>query len=130
MAGFPNNPSLNQTYTLGTNTWVWDGTKWSVVTGSIGVVGPQGATGATGPAGSTGATGATGATGSGNGTDPSTFIGMRFTADTVPPEVKNNGDLWLDTNNAILYLYLVELDTNGDIDSEQWIDFMNIVVRN
>lgn len=26
---FPNNPSLNQEFTVGTRTWVWDGTSWN-----------------------------------------------------------------------------------------------------
>lgn len=127
MSGFPNNPSVNQTYTLGLNTWKWDGTKWSVVSGSVGVIGPKGEIGATGATGPLGATGATGATGTGSG--QSTYTGIKFTADTVPPEVNNNGDLWLDTNNAILYLYLVELDTDGAVDSEQWVDLTGMICR-
>ncbi len=125
MAGFPNNPLLNVTHTIGLITWRYDGVKWSVVTGPVGIVGPKGEIGATGATGLAGATGATGPITSG-----STFIGVRFTNDTVPPEAKNNGDLWLDTNSGILYLYLVELDTDGDVDSEQWIEVMGIVSRN
>lgn len=127
MSGFPNNPTPNQIYTLGLTSWKWDGSKWSLVSGPVGVVGPKGEIGATGATGPIGATGASGATGT--GMDPSTFIGMRFTADTIPPEVKNNGDLWLDTNNAILYLYLVELDTDGAVDSEQWVDLTGMICR-
>jgi hypothetical protein len=29
MLDFPNNPSVNQTYTSGGRTWRWDGTKWN-----------------------------------------------------------------------------------------------------
>lgn len=25
---FPNSPSLNEEYTNGSTTWIWDGTKW------------------------------------------------------------------------------------------------------
>lgn len=53
---FPNSPSVNATYTVGSITYTWDGVKWNA--GAAG-----GATGATGPTGATGA-GATGATGS------------------------------------------------------------------
>jgi hypothetical protein len=28
---FPNNPTVNQTYTSGATTWTWDGTAWNVV---------------------------------------------------------------------------------------------------
>lgn len=125
MAGFPNDPLPNATHTIGLVTWRYDGVKWSVVTGSVGIVGPKGEIGATGATGLTGDIGATGPVTSG-----STFIGVRFTNDIVPPEVKNNGDLWLDTNSGILYLYLIELDTDGDVDSEQWIEVMGIVSRN
>jgi hypothetical protein len=27
---FPSNPSLNQTYTVGSSTWYWDGNQWSI----------------------------------------------------------------------------------------------------
>lgn len=27
---FPNNPTVNQTYTSGTTTWVWNGTAWNI----------------------------------------------------------------------------------------------------
>ena len=29
MVGFPNSPSLNDTYTLGNKTWIWDGNRWT-----------------------------------------------------------------------------------------------------
>lgn len=65
---FPNSPTLNQTFTNGNYTYVWDGIRWNAsVTNPIGATGAQGATGsqgATGPQGSPGgATGATGLTG-------------------------------------------------------------------
>jgi len=37
---FPNSPSLNQTYTVGTSTWTWDGTVWNA-TSSTTIVGIQ-----------------------------------------------------------------------------------------
>lgn len=27
---FPNNPTLNQTYSVGSSTWYWDGNQWSI----------------------------------------------------------------------------------------------------
>lgn len=84
---FPNSPTLNQTYTNGTQTYRWNGSSWRLVrTSAVGPTGPTGpagldstaigATGPTGPTGPsvtgptgapstvTGPTGATGATGS------------------------------------------------------------------
>ena len=52
MAGFPNSPSLNDTYTLGDKTWEWDGSMWRIKT--TGAVGPQGPQGNQGPQGSVG----------------------------------------------------------------------------
>jgi len=61
----PNSPSVNDTYTVGSRTWRFNGTTWDAVLFSAptGPTGPTGAVGATGPAGATGATGATGAVG-------------------------------------------------------------------
>ncbi len=59
---FPNNPTVNQTYTNGIQTYIWNGTAWRLVRTSA-----QGPTGPTGPAGldstAIGATGPTGPTG-------------------------------------------------------------------
>ena len=72
---FPNNPTNNQTYTNGIQTYIWNGTTWRLVrTSAVGPTGPTGTPGAastvTGPTGTTGPTGATGATGA-----PSTVTG-------------------------------------------------------
>jgi hypothetical protein len=63
---FPNSPSLNQVFTVGDNSWKWNGTTWNVVRIATGATGPTGATGSVGATGATGPTGvgATGATGS------------------------------------------------------------------
>ena len=64
---FPDSPTLNQVFAVGTNSWTWNGSRWNVVrTGITGPTGPQGAqglTGATGPAGPQGPQGLQGATG-------------------------------------------------------------------
>lgn len=105
---FPNSPTLNQVFTVGTNSWTWNGSRWNVVrTGVTGPTGPQGPqgiqgltgpagptgaqgiqgiTGATGPQGPTGATGATGATGpAGTAGGAWTYIGSAtsFSGSTV-----------------------------------------------
>ena len=65
MAGFPNSPSLNDTYTLGDKTWEWDGTMWRIkTTGAVGPQGPQGNQGSAGSAGSNGVQGPQGNQGS------------------------------------------------------------------
>lgn len=46
MAGFPNNPEIDDTYTLGNKTWVWDGDSWnSTFTGFTASVADTEATG-------------------------------------------------------------------------------------
>jgi len=63
---FPDSPSVNDEFTSGDKTWVWNGTVWNTVTSAIGYTGPtgaDGADGATGPTGPTGADGADGASG-------------------------------------------------------------------
>ena len=63
---FPDSPSLNDEFTSGDKTWVWNGTVWNTVTSALGYTGPTGADGvdgATGPTGPTGADGADGASG-------------------------------------------------------------------
>ena len=48
---FPNSPSLNQTFTAGGSTWVWDGVTWTLQRIPTGAQGPQGETGPQGPQG-------------------------------------------------------------------------------
>lgn len=65
---FPSNPTLNQEYTNGIQTYIWNGTAWRLVrTSAVGPTGPTGpagldstAIGATGPTGPQGGTGPTG----------------------------------------------------------------------
>ena len=57
---FPNSPSLNDLYTLGTRQWKWNGNGWALqpltagFTGSIGYTGSKGDIGYTGSKGDTG----------------------------------------------------------------------------
>lgn len=57
---FPDSPSVNDEFTSGDKTWVWNGTVWNTVTSALGYTGPTGATGDTGPTGPTGADGPAG----------------------------------------------------------------------
>jgi hypothetical protein len=96
---FPNSPTLNQVFTVGTNSWTWNGSRWNVVrtgvTGPTGPQGPQGLTGATGPAGpqgpqgiqgATGSTGPQGATGPAGPTGATGAVGATF-----PTQTGNSG---------------------------------------
>ena len=77
---FPTSPAVNEIYTFGGRSWIWNGIAWDVYSaspaGNTGATGPAGATGATGPQGNTGATGSqgpqgnTGATGATGATGP------------------------------------------------------------
>jgi len=51
---FPNSPTVNQSYTAGGNTWIWDGVAWTLQRITTGAQGPQGEVGPQGPAGPTG----------------------------------------------------------------------------
>jgi hypothetical protein len=55
---FPNSPAVNDTFTVGSITWKWNGATWQSQGISVaGPTGPTGATGATGAAGPTGPAG-------------------------------------------------------------------------
>ena len=51
---FPNSPVLNEQFTAGGNTWIWDGTAWTLQRIATGAQGPKGDTGDTGPMGAEG----------------------------------------------------------------------------
>ena len=56
---FPAAPSLNQTYTFGSNTWVWNGSAWDNTSTSFGPSGLQGTQGILGIQGTNGTAGST-----------------------------------------------------------------------
>jgi hypothetical protein len=49
---FPNDPDIDDTFTVGDITWIWTGTVWQ--SQGTAVPGPAGADGAPGPAGADG----------------------------------------------------------------------------
>jgi hypothetical protein len=63
---FPDSPALNEPFTVGDQTWYWDGTVWRIAAAQ----GPEGPTGPTGPFGPTGSTGPQGVTGPTGSTGP------------------------------------------------------------
>lgn len=91
---FPSNPTINDTYTAGTRTWLWDGVAWRIVTASVGPTGP------TGPAGYVGSDGAPGATG------PAGADGRFYTGSTPPmTPAPEEGDAWFNSDTSRLYVY-------------------------
>jgi collagen type VII alpha len=86
---FPNDPVVNETFTSGSQTWIWTGTAWNLVISQV--VGPTGATGPQGSASTV--TGPTGATGS--------FL---ISSDT-PPADPIEGDSWFNSATGLIYVY-------------------------
>ena len=62
---FPNSPSVNQVFTSGSKSWIWNGTSWAG-NNNAGFVGSQGYAGSLGYSGSIGYTGSTPAIGGAN----------------------------------------------------------------
>jgi hypothetical protein len=65
---FPNSPAVNDTFTVGSITWKWNGTTWQ--SQGISVAGP------TGPAGTNGTNGTNGAAGVAGEANFSSFLLM------------------------------------------------------
>lgn len=91
---FPSSPSLNQVYSFGGRSWIWNGTQWlGYNTGATGPTGYTGYTGYTGPSGAastvTGPTGYTGFTGFTGYTGPS----LTPAGTTGQLQVNNSGSL-------------------------------------
>lgn len=86
---FPNTPSVNDTFTDGTSTWMWTGVAWNLVVSPV--VGPTGPTGAAG--GDSSVIGPTGATGA-------------FTiSSATPPASADPGDAWFNSETGQIYVY-------------------------
>jgi collagen type I alpha len=86
---FPNSPQVNDTFTSGSQTWIWTGISWNLVISQV--VGPTGATGAQGPASTV--TGPTGAKG--------TFL----VSSATPPSNPQEGDSWFNSETGLIYVY-------------------------
>lgn len=109
---FPDSPEVGEEFSAGGNTWIWDGSAWSVLrvapegpigpTGPQGVIGPTGVQGPTGPIGATGATGATGNPGTGV-----TILGSYETEELLP-ETGTEGDSYFVGEDLYVWNDLVE----------------------
>ena len=86
---FPDAPSVNDTFTDGTSTWVWTGVSWNLVVSQlIGETGPTGPTGAdstvVGPTGPT---------------------GIFAISSETPPESADEGDAWFNSDTGQIFIY-------------------------
>lgn len=80
---FPNSPTLGQSYSYGTRSWTWNGSRWEGVIES----GPAGPVGATGPAG-------------------------KFTVSLTAPTSPSNGDAWFDSGRGLTFIYYSDSDSS------------------
>jgi hypothetical protein len=76
---FPSSPSVNDTYTLGSKTWKFNGYSWELVPLTAGYTGSQGYAGSQGDLGYTGSQGDTGYTGSKGDTGYTGSVGSSVT---------------------------------------------------
>ena len=106
---FPNSPSLNDTYSFGGKTWVWNGTYWGLQsTGALNDIVIGNTTPATGNFTTVGATGniTTDLYFIGNGSQLSgiTASGMLTVSNTAPVGA-SQGDVWIQGNTGVQYVY-------------------------
>lgn len=106
---FPNSPSLNDTYSFGGKTWVWNGTYWGLQsTGAINGIVIGNTTPAAGNFTTVGATGniTTDQFFIGNGSQLSgiTASGMLTVSNTAPVGA-SQGDVWIQGNTGVQYVY-------------------------
>jgi hypothetical protein len=92
---FPDNPSVNDTYSESSKTWIWDGSVWNTQYTSV-ALGP---TGPTGPAGADGANGLNGTNGT-NGTNGSFDTAQTITNVTSLITIENADAGTLKTNTG------------------------------
>ena len=119
---FPNNPSINDTHTVGSATWRWNGYGWTRIpdpgaqgppgaTGPTGLTGPQGPTGPQGtqgppgppggppgPQGNQGATGPTGPTGPIGPVGPAVNLEVKQYKNLALAERSCDSPIWYDSN--------------------------------
>jgi hypothetical protein len=106
---FPNSPSLNDTYSFGGKTWVWNGTYWGLQSaGAINGIVIGNVTPAAGNFTVVGATGniTTDQYFIGNGSQLSgiTASGMLTVSNTAPVGA-SQGDVWIQGNTGVQYVY-------------------------
>jgi len=103
---FPTSPIVNQVFTYGNNSWVWNGTSWvSAATPAQGTLGSQGVQGGTGAQGIQGLYGTQGAIGQ---SGPQGAQGI--TPNTTSQVIRNTftGD-----GNTVVFI-LTNIPTNQD----------------
>lgn len=106
---FPSSPSLNQQYTVGTRTWIWNGVAWNLSS----IIGESGYSGQSGYSGYSGL-GLSGYSGISGYSGKEGQIGFDFSSS--PPVNPVAGDIWFDSIRGIQYVYI------DDGDSSQWVE--------
>jgi hypothetical protein len=124
---FPTSPSLNETYSFGTKTWIWNGDAWQLQsTGAINDIPIGNVTPSTGAFTTISATGnVTGNFFIGNGSLLTGIAGGGLawtTQANTPPVSASPGDFWYNSTTQIRYQY-----TNTGT-SNVWIDLSNPTV--
>ena len=95
---FPNSPQLNDVYTEGNRSWVWNGVYWRATSTTIGYTGSRGYTGSAGIDGYTGSRGDDGTS--------VTIVGTVATSSALPdPYNGNNGDGYLTEDDGHLWVW-------------------------
>lgn len=128
---FPNSPTNGQTFTSGTRTWTYDGTKWNLTNYPIGSQGPQGAQGfqgAAGPQGSAGATGTQGPQGFQGAQGAQGAQGTQGAYNNVVASVTVSSDA---SSNSSSYAMMTGFETNAftATSGRKYLVLVNIGVK-
>ena len=132
---FPNGPSTNDTYNLGTRTWRWNGEAWELQPLTGGFTGSQGYTGSAGTTGAQGATGYTGSAGTADG-GASLTLDNTSTDDTILATTTEDSSsagpvitLKRNSSSPADADYLGQLKFKGENDADQEIVYAKITAK-
>jgi hypothetical protein len=99
---FPNTPTLNEEFSAGDRTWLWNGTYWEAISTTVGYAGSQGYTGSQGFTGSQGPAGTS-----------VQIVGTVPTSDDLPdPYSGDVGDGYIVQSTGFLWIW----------DGEEWFE--------
>ena len=116
---FPSSPSLNDTYSFGGKTWIWNGSAWDIQTqGAINNTPIGNITPNTGAFTTLSATGnITGNYFIGNGSLLTGIVsGSITTVSSTAPVSPSQGDIWIDSDTGTQFIYF------NDGNSSQWAE--------
>ena len=128
---FPSNPSPNDTYTFGGKTWIWTGSYWALnSSGSINGIPIGNVTPSTGAFTTLSATGnITGDYFLGNGSQLTGIqAGAVTTVSSSPPGSPAQGDIWIDSDTGIQYIYFTASGNSqwAEMESETSISISSL----